>query len=425
MALWCRWLRGGVVLSAFCVSYLLLLQSGAEAQDLTTSLSEAESRVEVAASELREREAAISPGKERFEASAQRAAPATAAAHAANHRVAEIEGQLRNRHLAAQAKVSRVDAEKRDAADKRDETVRFGLGVALAALIAAGLALAWDWFRASSPVAWLTRMPLGQAVGLCAGGGLLIVIVGAAMSGADGIAGVVGVTLFLLGFVLANAMVLARHSVEVQRGRSKPILHRERLPRRVAQAIAGVFVALCLIAFGTAVFAGESDSGEASASLRREAVEWDASAAALVSAEATAAQLERNAAPLVAATHVDQHALREAHRKLGHAKRQLRRAENDADSLTHRLVVLEGRERRQAETEARRAEQRAARETEELEELAAEECNPNYSGCLDPSASDYDCEGGSGDGPLYTGTVEVIGYDEYGLDADSDGVGCE
>ena len=38
---------------------------------------------------------------------------------------------------------------------------------------------------------------------------------------------------------------------------------------------------------------------------------------------------------------------------------------------------------------------------------------------------DYDCSGGSGDGPYYTGTVQVIGYDEYGLDANGNGWGCE
>jgi hypothetical protein len=52
-------------------------------------------------------------------------------------------------------------------------------------------------------------------------------------------------------------------------------------------------------------------------------------------------------------------------------------------------------------------------------------CNPNYSGCLIADASDYDCAGGSGDGPYYTGTVEVLAYDEYGLDADGDGYGCD
>jgi hypothetical protein len=53
-------------------------------------------------------------------------------------------------------------------------------------------------------------------------------------------------------------------------------------------------------------------------------------------------------------------------------------------------------------------------------------CDPSYEGaCLDPSISDYDCEGGSGDGPEYTGEVVVVGEDHFGLDSDSDGVGCE
>ena len=53
-------------------------------------------------------------------------------------------------------------------------------------------------------------------------------------------------------------------------------------------------------------------------------------------------------------------------------------------------------------------------------------CDPNYSGaCLDPSSSDYDCAGGSGNGPDYTGTVTVVGNDHFGLDSDGDGIGCE
>jgi PASTA domain len=52
-------------------------------------------------------------------------------------------------------------------------------------------------------------------------------------------------------------------------------------------------------------------------------------------------------------------------------------------------------------------------------------CDPNYSGCLNPNALDYDCVGGTGDGPLYTGRVDVLGVDHYDLDGDGDGVGCE
>jgi hypothetical protein len=53
-------------------------------------------------------------------------------------------------------------------------------------------------------------------------------------------------------------------------------------------------------------------------------------------------------------------------------------------------------------------------------------CDPNYEGaCLDPTSPDYDCAGGSGNGPDYTGPVRVVGDDHFGLDADGDGEGCE
>jgi hypothetical protein len=56
---------------------------------------------------------------------------------------------------------------------------------------------------------------------------------------------------------------------------------------------------------------------------------------------------------------------------------------------------------------------------------SAPSCDPNYSGCLKPNAGDYDCAGGSGNGPNYTGRVQVLGYDEFGLDRDGDGWGCD
>jgi hypothetical protein len=53
-------------------------------------------------------------------------------------------------------------------------------------------------------------------------------------------------------------------------------------------------------------------------------------------------------------------------------------------------------------------------------------CHPSYKGaCLDPNAYDYDCIGGSGNGPKYTGLVRVVGPDVFRLDADHDGWGCE
>ena len=36
-----------------------------------------------------------------------------------------------------------------------------------------------------------------------------------------------------------------------------------------------------------------------------------------------------------------------------------------------------------------------------------------------------DCIGGGGNGPGYTGKVRVVGPDEYRLDPNGDGYGCE
>jgi len=95
----------------------------------------------------------------------------------------------------------------------------------------------------------------------------------------------------------------------------------------------------------------------------------------------------------------------------------------------HHMRMM-ARRRHQAEARQLQAEETERAAAEEAEEAAAEEeaseCDPNYAGsCLDPYASDYDCEGGSGNGPDYTGTVTVVGEDHYGLDADGDGIGCE
>ena len=51
-------------------------------------------------------------------------------------------------------------------------------------------------------------------------------------------------------------------------------------------------------------------------------------------------------------------------------------------------------------------------------------CTPGYTPCL-PPAYDYDCKGGTGNGPEYTGRVRVTGPDPYDLDRDGDGVGCD
>jgi PASTA domain len=54
-------------------------------------------------------------------------------------------------------------------------------------------------------------------------------------------------------------------------------------------------------------------------------------------------------------------------------------------------------------------------------------CHSSYQGeCLEVGIGDYDCAGGSGNGPNYVqATVRVVGPDEFDLDRDGDGLGCE
>jgi hypothetical protein len=54
----------------------------------------------------------------------------------------------------------------------------------------------------------------------------------------------------------------------------------------------------------------------------------------------------------------------------------------------------------------------------------APRCHPSYRPCV-PIASDVDCRG-FGDGPVFVdGPIEVIGPDEYNLDRNDNGIGCE
>jgi micrococcal nuclease len=54
-------------------------------------------------------------------------------------------------------------------------------------------------------------------------------------------------------------------------------------------------------------------------------------------------------------------------------------------------------------------------------------CHPSYPDvCLATDKGDYDCAGGSGNGPNYVqGPIRVLPPDPFDLDRDGDGIGCE
>jgi hypothetical protein len=57
----------------------------------------------------------------------------------------------------------------------------------------------------------------------------------------------------------------------------------------------------------------------------------------------------------------------------------------------------------------------------------ASNCDPSYPDvCIPIGSADYDCAGGSGNGPNYIqGPIRVLPPDPHGLDRDGDGWGCE
>jgi hypothetical protein len=122
------------------------------------------------------------------------------------------------------------------------------------------------------------------------------------------------------------------------------------------------------------------------------------------------------------------------------AERQARRERRRARERRHARARRRAEAQRRAEArreaaarrraEERRAERRRERERERQAAAAApaeSNCDSSYEGdCLDPNASDYDCAGGSGDGPEYAdGPIQVVGDDHFDLDRDGDGTACE
>ena len=113
----------------------------------------------------------------------------------------------------------------------------------------------------------------------------------------------------------------------------------------------------------------------------------------LARAEAEASKLESRASRLAGVEASGREALGRARRRLSRAEGRLASAEGAAERYSGLLDKQEEGERREAAEK----------------EAPPAGCDPNYTGCLDPNASDYDCEGGSGDGPRTPGRSRSSG----------------
>lgn len=397
----------------------LALSVGSVSADPASDLSEAESRVAGAEADVSAAQQQLDRASAAFNSAAKRAEQPAEAARSTQAEVREIRTELATEQRDARAEIAGLEEARSEEETERDEAVSSGIGIALAALVAAAIALFWGWFRSSPLVAALVKVQLAQAVAVCVGGGFLLLVIGAALAGA-GVAGAIGTALFLLAFILPTALLLGRHSIEVERGEAKPQLGRERMPEWVPRTTAGIFLLLFVTGLGISLFADEPEAASPSAELRREAeaLERGPGAARLSSAKADAARTrERAASPIAqrASARVD---LRGAKRGLRGAEADLAAAEADEQRSSRRLASARTAEERKAQEEAEREQRRIEDEEEEFDEEESAGCEPGYSPCVPSYPPDVDCA-------EVPGSVSVTGSDPHGLDADGDGIGCE
>lgn len=397
---------------------LAMFAGSAAAADPSTGLSEAEARAASTEADIAALQAELSTARARFAAASQRANPVVDAARTAQKRARDLKRTLLDRQRQANAQIAELEATHEQRIDDHDQEVIYGIGFGLAALIGAGIALAWGWFRATPLVAALSRIDLARALILCLGGGLFLIVLGSVLSEVDGLSGAIGALLLGLGFVLPMALLLGRHSAEVQRGRAKPVLKRDRLPRWVTRSAAALLLVLALSGLGSSIFAEDPAALSVSPQLREDstAPESGPDARRLGQATVAAEAAQGKIVKPLALQRAARAAVRKATRELSGAKRRLASAEADQRRFARRLAALVEREEREAAQAAAQAEREAEELTEE--ETSSSGCDPNYSGCVPAYPPDVDCaEVGE--------TVTVLGSDPHGLDADGDLVGCE
>lgn len=414
-----RWWWRYVVVAPIATLGALVAPSGAFGASLSASLAEAEASAASAESEISTARTELSRAVARYRVASTQAAPARRGAQAARGEVQALEATTSAERRDARERIAAIEGDHRREVEDHDDEVQAGIGLGLAVAVAAMLLLGWGWFRASAAVAWLVAQRINQAVALCLGSGLFVLLVGAALSDVDGVVGVFGVLLFVLGPILAAAFLLARHSAQVQAGRGRPLCGRERLPTTLTTSLAAVFGALSLILFAGALFSDAPRPTSIGAALKAAASGVVASQAKgeLAKAEAKADALTHRAAGLTAAQSAAQGALRRARGGMSSARSRLIAARGDARRYAQRIEIAERREARQLEWEEERA-LVAAKEEGEFAEEEGGGCDPNYSGCVPDTGYDVDCA-------EVGGPVEVIGTDVDGLDADGDGIGCE
>lgn len=121
----------------------LALLGGSAWADPASDLSEAESGAASAEADVAAAQQRLDAARADYAAASRRAGPAAQAARAARAEARDLRARLVDRQRQAHAEIAELEAAQHQAEEDHDNEVITGIGLGLAALVAAGIALAW------------------------------------------------------------------------------------------------------------------------------------------------------------------------------------------------------------------------------------------------------------------------------------------
>jgi hypothetical protein len=379
---------------------LALVPATASAQSLDAQLASAQNQATLAEQQISEATASANAAQRKLaKVSPKTEQVATEATNALN-RVQTLQTDLAAQRTRALEQVrhsgENYDQEKQD----QDNTVSASLGFAIGALILAALVLFWKWFRQLTLVQRLGERGWLRAVGIVGGGGLILLIAAAAMLEGAFVLGVTGGFLLTLAFGLPVLLLLARHSLRVERKEEASLLSRAQFPRWVTVVIAAVLLLFAIAGLGGALSSDEPTKPTITAETRALAAAasgdpLDPPTPELLAARQAAKPLVARSGQLQGKQQEAQAALVQARQGLGSARRRLRRAQFTATNVSRRIA-----------REAARQAAAAAPPPSVSSGGGSGSSSPSYSSCATAPPNI----------PVPPGSP---------LDGDGDGIGCE
>jgi type II secretory pathway pseudopilin PulG len=389
----------GALLALPCLFASATWAQSADEQQLTS----AQNQATLAQQQINEASSVASAAQRKLVAISPKAGQAASQATDALNRVRTLETDLAAQRTSALEEVNRLESDYKDDKQAHDDAVSTGAGLAIGSLILALVVLFWRRFRALPIVGRLSEGSWLKALGITLGGGLILLIVGGALLAGPTALRVGGGILITLALGLAVCLLVARHSLRVERREESSLLSRELFPRWVTVVAAILFLLIAVAGLSDAVSSDAPSKPVISAQTRALAAAaaddpLDPPTQALLAARQVAQPLVARSGRLGDKQQKAQAALAQARQSLRSARRRLRQAQSTVSNVSRRI--------------AREAAREAARQA-----AAAPPAPSSGGGSTGSSAPSYTS--------CATAPSNIAVPPGSSLDRDGDGIGCE